>query len=72
MLLDLEETIYNIIKFYGIEYSDDIIENIEVAIREHASIKNNSEKWKRELNRTEIEYFEKTCTEVMEILGYKV
>lgn len=71
LILDFEETLQKILKFYRIDSSNEIEKNIEKEKIKYTHLKNNLREWKQGLNEREINYFNKTCENLLERLGYE-
>lgn len=69
LISNFDETMNTILKFYSIDLPDDSITTGEGEQFRRAPIKNNFNKWQRELSKKEITYFENTCGEIMAKLG---
>ena len=66
-----QESVQNILDFYNVDLASEIIEIINGDDYRYAPQKNNFNKWKREFSKAEAVYFEKTCSGLMEQLGYE-
>jgi hypothetical protein len=71
MVVDFDTTLSSILKFYGLEFSGGLLEQVELKDK-HAPRKNNFGKWKLALTEQESAYFEQTCADVMGRLRYEI
>ena len=68
---NFEEMLSLVLSFYDISSHERQADNILRAKLEHAPIRDNSQKWKREFGQEELTYFEETCGDLMVKLGYR-